>query len=69
MNRENPPQYVYSLLQQVLDANATMVGLVIEAVASLAEACDPGFEEIFLRKALYPLLEKVICCFSRLGNP
>ncbi|CAM9388794.1 unnamed protein product, partial [Sphacelaria rigidula] len=49
---------------QVLDANATMVGLVIEAVASLAEACDPGFEEIFLRKALYPLLEKAASAHS-----
>lgn len=45
--------------RKVLDANATLVSTVIEALASLAEASGPGFGEAFLRRALYPLLEKV----------
>ncbi|CAM9425274.1 unnamed protein product, partial [Discosporangium mesarthrocarpum] len=47
------------LSAQVLDANATLVGLTIEAVGSLAEVARRGFGEPFLMRALYPLLEKV----------
>lgn len=48
-----------SSLVKVLDANAILVSVVIEALASLAEACGPQCGEAFLRRALYPLLEKV----------
>lgn len=51
---------------KVLDANATMVSMVVEALASLAEACGKGCGEAFLRRALFPLLEKVrlrLCLF------
>lgn len=44
---------------KVLDANATMVSMVVEALASLAEASGKGCGEAFLRRALFPLLEKV----------
>eukprot|EP00752_Nemacystus_decipiens_P012189 g10806.t2 len=44
---------------QVLDANATLVSTVVEALGSLAEASGPECGEAFLRRALYPLLEKV----------
>ncbi|CAM9532484.1 unnamed protein product [Ectocarpus sp. 13 AM-2016] len=43
---------------QVLDANATLVSTVVEALGSLAEASGPWCGEAFLRRALYPLLEK-----------
>ncbi|CAM9692403.1 unnamed protein product, partial [Ectocarpus sp. 8 AP-2014] len=43
---------------QVLDANATLVSTVVEALGSLAEASGPGCGEAFLRRALYPLLDK-----------
>ncbi|CAB1113910.1 unnamed protein product [Ectocarpus sp. CCAP 1310/34] len=43
---------------QVLDANATLVSTIVEALGSLAEASGPGCGEAFLRRALYPLLEK-----------
>ena len=55
-----------SFLLKVLDANATMVSIVVEALASLAEACGKGCGEAFLRRALFPLLEKVrfrLCAF------
>ncbi|CAM9135285.1 unnamed protein product [Scytosiphon promiscuus] len=43
----------------VLDANATLVSTVLEAMGSLAEASGQDCGEAFLRRALYPLLEKV----------
>lgn len=56
-----------SFLLKVLDANATMVSMVVEALASLAEACGKGCGEAFLRRALFPVLEKVrsrLCALS-----
>lgn len=53
------PSRIYDVGSQVLDANATLVSLVMETLASLAEACGPRFGEAFLSRALYPLLEKV----------
>eukprot|EP00903_Cladosiphon_okamuranus_P012353 g11582.t1 len=43
---------------QVLDANATLVSTVVEALGSLAEASGPDCGEAFLRRALFTLLEK-----------
>ena len=45
--------------EKVLDANATLVSTVVEALASLAEASGAESGAAFLRRALYPLLEKV----------